>query len=144
MKSGRERGFTLIELMVTIGIISILSTVAVANVSKSRELARDARRQQDLSTLAAALEIYANRNGKYPDNLKDLSGGNFPPLTRVPEDPLGGNYLYVPNKDKTTYYVEAKIERKPAGMIELCKDSLISGYCKKGNDVVYRQSSSGT
>ncbi len=59
-------GFTLIELMIAITIIAVLSTVAFVSYSKAQQLGRDAKRKQDLRTIAISLELYKQRNGRYP------------------------------------------------------------------------------
>lgn len=58
------RGFTLVELLIAVGIIGVLSTVAVAATSTIRAQARDARRINDMKALAKALDVYAET---YPD-----------------------------------------------------------------------------
>ena len=61
-----KKGFTLIELLVVILIIGILATFVIVNVSKSRSQARDAKRVSDLKTIQGALEMYYEKNQKYP------------------------------------------------------------------------------
>lgn len=59
-------GFTLIEIMVTVAIIGILSTVVTFNLRDSGTQSRDAGRQADLRNLQVALESYKQVNGRYP------------------------------------------------------------------------------
>ncbi len=60
------QGFTLIELMVTIGIIAILSAVLFASYNSAREQARDKLRMSDLKEMQVALELYKAQHGRYP------------------------------------------------------------------------------
>lgn len=59
-------GFTLVELLVVISIISLLSSVVVASVNSARAKARDARRVSDLRQIVTALEFYYDTYGTYP------------------------------------------------------------------------------
>jgi len=66
MKNLNKTGFTLIEILVVIAIISILSMVIFASFEESRKKARDTARSADIQQLAAALKIYGATYGKYP------------------------------------------------------------------------------
>lgn len=66
IKTPSKRGFTLIELLVVISIISLLSSVILSSLNSARTKARDARRQEDLNTLAKSLEIYYSNHEAYP------------------------------------------------------------------------------
>lgn len=52
-----SKGFTLIELLVVIAIIGILSTVVLASLNSARQKGRDARRLEDLKSIANAIAI---------------------------------------------------------------------------------------
>lgn len=67
-----RRGFTLVELLITIGIVGILATVTVVSVSNARIKAQDARRIQDVQNVAQSLDIYDQENPNTP-----LEGCNF-------------------------------------------------------------------
>ncbi len=92
-----KRGFTLIELLVVVSIIAILSIIAIVVYLEMGKGARDARRKQDLRSLAAALEIYYQKNNSvYPGSLGSL----FPTyIDIVPNDPINTgvwDYTYTP------------------------------------------------
>lgn len=74
-------GFTLIEILVTIAIIGILTTVLVVSVNPRRQLARarDSQRGTDLvAILSAILQYSAEHSGELPDTDGDPDTSNFP------------------------------------------------------------------
>ena len=65
-----QRGFTLTELLVAIGIIALLSGVVLSMVSRARMAGQSARCLSNLHVLSAAFAQYAADNdGRYPDPL---------------------------------------------------------------------------
>lgn len=59
-------GFTIIELVIVVSIISLLATILVMNFNESRMSARDDARKASLSQLQVALELYKAQHGRYP------------------------------------------------------------------------------
>ncbi len=72
----KNKGFSLIELLVVISIIGVLTTVLVMNFVGSRERARDAQTIQNLNSLKNALRMYYNDNQSYPTNLSGVLGAS--------------------------------------------------------------------
>ncbi|MDR0462884.1 MAG: prepilin-type N-terminal cleavage/methylation domain-containing protein [Pseudomonadales bacterium] len=64
-----DKGFTLIELMVVIGIIAILALLGVTSFQQATRRARDATRKSDLGSIRQALVLYRSDNGIYPSSL---------------------------------------------------------------------------
>lgn len=58
-----RKGFTLIELMVVISIISFLSSIILTFVNSARDKAKDAVIRSQLASMRSAAEVYYNGNG---------------------------------------------------------------------------------
>lgn len=92
----RSRGFTLIELMVSISIVAIISTVGMVVYGQAQKSARDSRRKQDLKSIQLALELYKQVNNVYPVTTS-LSSITPNYIASIPTDPKGASYVYVSN-----------------------------------------------
>lgn len=64
-----SQGFTLVELLVVLGIISIMATLMIGNFNASRQRANDAQRKADMKAVQTALRLYYNDYGQYPASL---------------------------------------------------------------------------
>ena len=92
----RQRGMTLIEIMVVITILGlIMAAVGVAVIPKLDEAKQDTARL-DIANINQALKLYYTKKGKYPDTgtgLRALVDTNN--LERIPTDPWGKEYVYM-------------------------------------------------
>lgn len=68
-----KAGFTLLELMIAISIVAIISAIGLTSFNQSQKLARDSKRKQDLRSIAVALELFYQKNGRYPC----ITGGSW-------------------------------------------------------------------
>lgn len=103
----RQRGFTLIEIMVVVVIMGILAALVVPSLLDRPDQARAAAARQDIRTIVQALGMYRMDNGRYPSTEQGLralvekpSAGNVSPnwrrtLERLPNDPWGNAYQYL-------------------------------------------------
>lgn len=66
MQTGVKKGFTLVELLITVSIISILAAIAVPNFLEAQTRSKVSRVRSDLRTIATGLEAYASDNRAYP------------------------------------------------------------------------------
>jgi prepilin-type N-terminal cleavage/methylation domain-containing protein len=91
----RQAGFTLVELLVAIGIIATLAAILLPNLMGARERARDAQRKQDLDSVKSALRLYYNDHGEYPFDPPIPAAATYNPDGQV----LLSGYLstYMPN-----------------------------------------------
>jgi general secretion pathway protein G len=81
-----ERGFTLIELMVVMGIIVILATLATVHYQQSVLRAREAALKSDLQVMNRAIQDYTRDKEAAPQSLDDLVSGQY--LGSIPADPI--------------------------------------------------------
>jgi len=81
-------GFTLVELMAVIGIISILSGLAIPSYRTYIEQAKCMKSIADIRTLEKAIHSYKIHNGELPNNLGDVNWGAL-------QDPWGSPYQYL-------------------------------------------------
>lgn len=82
----RDRGFTMMELMVVVAIILVLIAMAAGRYERSVVRAREAVLHQDLQTLRSAIDQYTLDKEKGPQSLDDLVQAGY--LREVPIDPI--------------------------------------------------------
>lgn len=85
----RERGFTLIELMIVMAIIAILASIAIPSFINAVKHAREAVLREDLHTMRQAIDSYTVDKEKAPQSLDDLVQSGY--LKQIPVDPMTGS-----------------------------------------------------
>lgn len=103
----RNSGFTLVEILAVIVIISILAGISTAAYLTVQKETRDNDRKSDVLVLKAALERYFEANGTYPIiaacqssmggcDTATLSSVLVPDyIDTIPSTPNGTNYKYI-------------------------------------------------
>ncbi len=81
-----QRGFTLMELMVVISIISILMGMAAGMYYKSVTRSKEAALKQDLFTMRQAIDQFTLDKQRAPSSLEELVSADY--LRAVPIDPM--------------------------------------------------------
>jgi len=106
-RPGRQRGFTLIEIMVVVIILGILAAIVAPNVIGRVGEAQVTAARQDLRSIESALKLYRLDNFSYPTTEQGLEAlvakpadpgirnWKGPYVERVPKDPWGNPYLYL-------------------------------------------------
>ena len=132
-----KRGFTLVELLIVMAILSSLVGLVAGGFRSSQMRGRDAQRKSDLKQIANALELLNSDHGAYPDDssgaikacpydpLDDAATKNCTwgagemkdpktlYLKNVPQDPAAGNsyfYRVVPSASNQKFQLFARLE----------------------------------
>ena len=82
----RAHGFTMIELMIVLTIISILVSIAIPIANSAILRAKEAVLQSDLHTLRTLIDQYTADKLKAPQSLDDLVTAGY--LRSIPKDPI--------------------------------------------------------
>ncbi|MDQ9128609.1 type II secretion system major pseudopilin GspG [Serratia fonticola] len=106
MRQQRQRGFTLLEIMVVIVILGILASLVVPNLMGNKEKADHQKVVSDIVALESALDMYKLDNSRYPTTEQGLQAlvskpsaqpepRSYPQggyIRRLPQDPWGADY----------------------------------------------------
>lgn len=128
-----QSGFTLVELLIVVGMIGILSVAILATLNPIDQIqkGKDAKRKSDLAQIHRALELYYQDWGRYPPHTFNYSGAvNYqiistdandpvkewgtswtPYMERLPKDENSQKrYLYY-SPDQQLFYLYASLDR---------------------------------
>lgn len=105
----KNRGFTLIEIMVVIVILGVLAAMVVPRIMGRPDEARAVKAKQDIRQMVSTLNLYKLDNFYYPSTDQGLEAlvsrpsgepearrwkaGGY--IERLPKDPWGGEYQYL-------------------------------------------------
>ncbi len=73
MRTLGQKGFTMLEVLVTVTILGILASLAVPRFANARVMANTAKVASDLQALDTAIAIFEMENGRSPLTLNELS-----------------------------------------------------------------------
>lgn len=105
--TNKQKGFTLLEIMVVIVILGVLASMIVPNLMGNKDKADRQKVVSDVVALENALDMYKLDNGSYPSTDQGLealvsepSGSPEPRnyredgyIKRLPQDPWGNDYI---------------------------------------------------
>jgi general secretion pathway protein G len=85
----KKQGYTLIEMMIVMAIISILVAIAVPLYQKALIRTKESLLKNNLFTMRTVIDEYTFDKKKAPQTLQDLVNGGY--LRAVPIDPITGS-----------------------------------------------------
>lgn len=103
----KQRGFTLIEVMVVVVILAILAAFVVPKIMSRPEQARIVKAKQDILAIENAMNLYKLDNAFYPSTDQGIAALVIRPtsdpvpqswtsyLKEIPKDPWGRPYQYI-------------------------------------------------
>jgi general secretion pathway protein G len=87
-KASPPGGFTLVELMLTIGLVAVLAAIAVPSYNSYRERVRVFQAVKDIAEIAVTIKQYYQNERVYPASLATIGAG-------AQLDPWGRPYVYL-------------------------------------------------
>ena len=103
-----KKGFTLVELLLVVLIISVLASIVVPRMSGAAAGAANAKDDANWANLIRALELYAsnNNNGSYPADQAAFDNDILKSKTYFPHGepvcPHGASYVYIATSGQET------------------------------------------
>lgn len=107
MQIRKQRGFTLIEVVVAAALIGIMAAMLIPSLSGANERVKNAKLSNDLTAIDQAIQMYRMDNGKLPDNLTVLDGEYLGGKLEF-KDAVGNELSYTAGSDGTTYNLSGK------------------------------------
>jgi general secretion pathway protein G len=127
----RQRGFTLIEIMVVVVIIGLLTAVVTVTVTSRMDDARISKVQQDIRALETALQFYRLDNSRFPTTEQGLGALVTKPTTEpIPSGWKDGGYVSRLSKDpwkKDYIYASPGQNDRPYDLYTLGADAAEGG-----------------
>jgi general secretion pathway protein G len=96
----RRSGFTLIEMLVVLGIVALMLTLAVPRYFPAVDAAKEALLMENLRGTRATIDQFYGDTGRYPESMEQLVEKKY--LNALPVDPITestATWILIPPED---------------------------------------------
>lgn len=129
-----KKGFTLVEILVVLGIIGLLGILATVMLSSARVRSRDAKRLSDMARVQTALELYFNDHNSYPLQTDAAALGQAATACLS-----SSGFSPICDASSESVYLSAVPSTPSSGLKELVECSgKVNAYCYVGTAAAYR------
>ena len=104
-----NKGFTLVELLVVLAIISLLLTIALPRYFSSVDKSKEVALRENLQVLRSGIDKYYADKGEYPAALADLVAQRY--FRKVPLDPV--------TESATTWQLLPSVDAEKPGVADI-------------------------
>lgn len=94
----RERGFTLIEMLIVLFVISILMIITIPNITKNQSAIKSKGCEAFVQMVQGQVQAYEIDHNKWPTNVDELKNGNYLTQTSCPN----GDVIQIDENGKVT------------------------------------------
>jgi type IV pilus assembly protein PilE len=112
----RSRGFTLIEIMITIAIVGIIAAIALPSYRESIAKGRRTDAQAALNEAAQFMERFYTENARYDQTVAGVAVALPAGLTSTPRGAVAGHYaIGIPTVARESYTLRAVPQNSQVG-----------------------------
>ncbi len=133
----KNKGFTILEILVVISVIAILIGIAIPRFQGMQMEANIIKAKAEMRTIQAALESYKNQTSAYTDDYANLTSATVKIVESGMTDPfLGATYKIDLSPDSVYYVIYAASVDGGLAAVDNQGDVTITGsvYCRTNGD----------